>query len=606
MDAPAPITRGVRLTLDLWVLLLSAVLAWPLLSAAGHPLARDLVFTPRQPMRPEWLGLGDAPARAVPLDALVSLADAVVGGAVLSRVAVLGLLIVSGAAAHRLLAAAHPVARGATAALAIWNPFVIERLALGQWALLWAYASGFAIVGAAAQYRRGGGGTRRLAPVAVALAAAAITPTGALFGAAAALVTGSAGRSRKTLALLVVCGAVQLPWLLPTLLGEGGLLSDPRGVAVFSARSERPGGPIWSLVGLGGIWDATSTPLSRAGAFGHVSSALAVVCLLLGWARLGRSLGGTTRRRLALLGGLGLLGASLTTTSIGLAAGESLVGSVPGAGLFRDGQKLLLPFAVLVVLCFGAAVDQVLGWAATRATALVPGLATVLVALPVVAVPDATTATWPTLQPVTYPDDLDVVARIVDGSGQALVSLPWEPYRVYRWGSASAVFDPASRWFDVEVITSDRLRVGSTLLTSESARSAAVERVLAGGEISGRRLAAVGVRWVLVQRDAAGGGEGASAADPFGAAAAVEAGGVDGVVTRHAGSEFVLVETVGPWAVSEQPPFWKVALVALVDVLLLAALAGAVLAILGGPFVSRRRPSGGLLAGMLPRTQRGS
>ena len=190
MTSPALSSRRVRIALDLWVLALSVVLVWPLVTSSGYPLAKDLVFTPRQPMRVEWLGLGDAPARAVPLDAVVSLADALVGGAVLSRIAVLGLLVLAGAAAHRVLGLAHPLARMAAAGFAVWNPFVVERLALGQWALLWAYAATFALAGAAAHYRLSAGGWRPIAPVIAALALAAITPTGALLGAAVALAIG--------------------------------------------------------------------------------------------------------------------------------------------------------------------------------------------------------------------------------------------------------------------------------------------------------------------------------------------------------------------------------------------------------------------------------
>ncbi len=608
MDSRRPAARGVRIALDTWVLALSVVLVWPLLTSSGYPLARDLVFTPHQPMRTAWLGLGDAPARAVPLDAIVSLVDAIVGGAVLSRFAILGLLVLAGAAAHRVLAGAGPVARAAVAGFAVWNPFVIERLALGQWALLWAYAAAFAIVGTAAHYRRGEGGWRELAPLSMALAVAAITPTGALVGAAVALVVGWGGRLGQRIMLLGACAAVQLPWLVPTLLGEGSLLSDPRGLEVFAARAERPGGAIWSLVGLGGIWDAASVPASRTGAFGHASSVLVVVALVLGWAPLRRLLGRGTRLRLVVLGACGLLAAALTTSPAGLAVGTFLVQSVPGAGLLRDSQKLLLPFAVVAVLFLGAATEGIARRTAARARVLAPTLAVLLVALPIVAVPDATTSTWRTLRPVTYPADLEAVARIVDGTDQDLVTLPWEPYRVYAWGNAAAVFDPASRWFDVDVVMSDRLRIGSTRLRGESSRSATVESTLGGPSPIGRRLAAIGVRWVLVQRhQTVPADPGARAADdPFGAGASSARPGIEGVVTRFAGSEVTLLETVGPWTDPPTPAAWRTALVAAVDLLLLAGAALAAATVVSRRIATWLAGSRRLLVGMLRRTQRGS
>ena len=77
---------GRSVVLDAWPLLLSLVLCWPLLTGRGLPLARDLVFVPRQPFTDASIGLGDAAPRAVPLDAVVALLSQAVGGEVLARV----------------------------------------------------------------------------------------------------------------------------------------------------------------------------------------------------------------------------------------------------------------------------------------------------------------------------------------------------------------------------------------------------------------------------------------------------------------------------------------------------------------------------------------
>ena len=83
-------------------------------------------------------------------------------------------------------------------------------------------------------------------------------------------------------------------------------------------------------------------------------------------------------------------------------------------------------------------------------------------------------------------------------------------------------------------------------------------------------------------------------------------GGIEGVVTRFAGSEFVLLETLGPWASSPEPPPWTIALVVAVDVLLLLVAMAAVGTSVIGTQRSWLDRSRGLPAGMLPRTQRGS
>jgi hypothetical protein len=594
---PTP-TRDRRVLLvDAWVVLLVVVLVWPLLSTGGHPLARDLVFTPSQPFRLAWLGLGDSPARAVPLDALVSLGDVLMDGAVLARIAIVGILVIAGCAAHRLLRGAHPVARAAAAGFAVWNPFVVERLSLGQWALLAAYAAGFVIIGAASRLREialtgtaAGEQVTRLgpaayAPVLLALALAAITPTGALIGGLLAVVV---GWTRRTAAgLLGAATLVQLPWLLPSLLDGAGRTSDPDGVLAFASRAERAGGALWSLLGLGGIWDAGSVPASRAGPLGHLGVVIVVAALVSGWPVLRRLAGVATAHRLAVVAVLGLLAATLASLPGGDAVARWLVGHVPGAGLLRDGQKWLLPFALLAVLCLGAAAQRLVAVLGRTRPALLATAAVVAIGLPVVALPDAAAATWPTVRPVVYPTDYARVAALVDGTDGDLVTLPWQPYRVFPWGNPVAVYDPASRWFDTDVVMSDRLRVGATELAGESPRAAAIREVVgrAGPALAGE-LARLDVRWLLVQTDAR---------------TPVEV--PSGVVARYAGDHLGLYEVPGPRSAGDPAAAPLVtAIVVLTDALvaLVVTVAG-VLATRGRRAARRRLP-----AGMLRRTQRGS
>ena len=593
MDPRARAGRFVPAALDLWVAALTVLLLWPLLTGSGHPLARDLVFTPRQPFRLAWLGLGDAPARAVPLDALVSAADLVVGGAVLARVALVGVLALAGCAAHRLLRDAHPVARAAAAGFAVWNPFVVERLALGQWALLAAYAACFVVVAAAVRLRRvwdegRGVRTRAAAGLLVGSAVASITPTGAVVAGSLAIVLAwTRGTRRLAVAVAVI---VQLPWLVPALLGATGSVGDPAAVEAFAARGERPGGALWSLLGLGGIWDGGSVPPSRGALLGHVGTVLVVAVVAFGWAHLRRLLP-EAAPRLAVVAVVGLALATVATLPAGADGVRRLVEVVPGAGLLRDGQKWLMPGVVLVVLLFGAAVHGVLRAARDRSPGLVATVGTVAVLLPLTVLPDATRVVWPTVRPVHYPDDFSRVAQVVDGTDGSMASLPWAPYRVYPWGAASAVYDPASRWFDVDVVMSDRLSVGRVTLGGESARSAAVGAALAlaespgGATEAGADLRRLGVRWLLVQTD--------SATRP-----ALPAG----YEQRFRGAHLELYESADPVVAQPDPSSLHIAAVVGTDALVAALVLAALVLAARDRFVRRR----GLPAGMLPRTQRGS
>lgn len=429
-----------QLLVGCWVIALSALLLWPQ-RLAGYGLGHDMVFTPRQPLTWQSIGLGSTAPRAVPLDALVALASRLLDGAVLGRVALAVPLLLAGVGCARLLRSPSLPAVLAVSGLAVWNPYVVERLALGQWALLWAYGALPWLVRAAWRYRTASGGlptaAERLAaragrlrtlagwqPIAALfcwLACCAITPTGALIGAGVAVGVAGSRQLRRLAPVLAAAVLVQLPWLVSALTSPAGATSDPRGVAAFAARSERPGGAPASLLGLGGIWNADVTPVSRAGLLGYLSTVAVLAGLAFGLPELRARLGGRLTRRLGLLGLVGLL----------LAAAGSLPGpadvlrwavrELPGAGLLRDGQKWLMPFVVLAVLSAGAAVQRLTERLAGRLPGW-PGLLAVL-ALPLLLLPDAPATLRAPLTPVHYPDGWQQAADAVRGSPDAVLVL---------------------------------------------------------------------------------------------------------------------------------------------------------------------------------------
>ena len=433
---------GSVLLADCWVLGLSVLLLWPQ-RLAGYGLGHDMVFTPRQPLTDQSLGLGSVAPRAVPLDALVALASRLVDGAVLGRIALLAPLLMAGWGCVRLLRAGSPSgpragslpALLATAGFAVWNPFVVERLALGQWALLWAYGALPWVLRAASRFSAGAPapdrtGRRRLQPLASLvcwLACCAITPTGALIGAGVAVGVACSRQLRRWAPVLAVAVLVQLPWLAPALTSAAGATSDPSGVAAFAARSERPGGAWASLLGLGGIWSSDVTPASRAGLLGYLGTAAVLAGLLFGLPVLRAVLGQRLWRRLVLLGLTGLA-LAVAGTLPGLAGVlRWAVRELPGAGLLRDGQKWLMPFVLLAVLSLGAAAQRLTDWLRDR----LPGWPVVLAALslPLVLLPDAPATLKAPLTPVRYPAEWRAGRRpaardAVGGAGAAVRLVP--------------------------------------------------------------------------------------------------------------------------------------------------------------------------------------
>ena len=474
---------------------LTGVLGWPL-TRSGYLLGHDLVFTPHQPLDAAGFGLGSAAPRAVPVDALVALAEKVLDGAVVGRIAVLGLLIAAGVGCAVLFRARGLPVRLAGCAAAIWNPFVVERLALGQWALLWCYAAlPWLVLGLTASRRRTAWIGR-----AAALAVAAVTPTGALVaGAVAVTVAVALRRSRaELLGTVGLAVAVQLPWLVPALVSTASATSDPAGVAAFGARSEH-GGRVLTLLGGGGIWDGDVVPSSRHGVLPFVWLAVLVLAAWAGARRLRSWLGSPTFAALTGVGLVGLLLAALPALPGGDDLLRMLVRDVPGAGLLRDSQKWLLPFVFLEVCLLAAAVDRLAERARDLPVRIALGVAAV--AIPVLLLPDAPATLRPTLEPVDYPADWSQVADAAQG-GAALV-LPFAAYRSFGWAPGRVALDPAPRLLQIPSVVDDRLLVRGTLLAGEDARSAAAGRALAAADPAAA-IARLGIAWVVVEHGTPG------------------------------------------------------------------------------------------------------
>jgi hypothetical protein len=479
--------RAHRAVLPAWSAALTLAIVFPLLGH-GFTLSYDMVFAPTQYLGPDAIGTGSTLARSVPADAVVALVTKVLPGDVVEQLILASALFASALGAGLLVPTRSVLARLVAATAYVWSAYVAERLLIGQWPLLVAYAC-LPWIALAAIRERGPGWTARLV---VACAPAAITPPGGLLAAGVALVGAGRRGLRITVPVMIVLNA---PWLVPSLLHPGGALTDAAGVAAFSARAENWGGAVLSVLGTGGIWNSDVTPASRAAPLIPIL-ALAVAALALFGVWAGRQ---PWLRGLTWLGGLGLLLASLADLPGGAALSRWALVTVPGAGLLRDAQKWVAWWALPLAIGFAIAVERIAALARTRAGRR--GLLVVGVVLPLLVMPDLAVGGWGRLAGVRYPADWARVAELLGGDPHPgdVLALPLAAYRQFGWNDEKPQLDPAPRVLPRTTVTDDALRVGGIVVTGEDRRSAQVRALVAGSGNLASGLRSLGIGWVLVE-----------------------------------------------------------------------------------------------------------
>ena len=307
--------KARRLLLLIWGALLVAAVCWPF-ALPGEFLWRDMALLDHPALSPSAFGGGSLPARNAPQDGFLAL----VGGAWAARV-----LIFAAAASSALTAARwarSTVAAVSAMAVAVANPFVIERLLQGQWSL--AVAAWLLPVIAWA-------GRRHSWVAWLAMWGASLTPTGGLFAVVTATVT---CRKRVALGGVVLC----LPWAIPGMFNPAAPGDTAAAVAAFGPRAEDYVGTAGALLRLGGIWNAEA-----AIGFAVCGVIVAVIALLGAW---------RVPARLSVLAAIGLGGAMFFWLVPGALVWS--IDHVPGAALLRDNGKLTMLALPLYVASLGA------------------------------------------------------------------------------------------------------------------------------------------------------------------------------------------------------------------------------------------------------------
>jgi hypothetical protein len=531
--------------------------------APGFVLSYDMVFVPDPAFTRLTFGLTGIVPRHVPSDAFVTALAAAVPADAVQKLVLLAVFVMACTSAASLVPSRRLLPRLAAGVCYAWNPFVAERLLLGQWALLLGYAALPWVVGAAARTDEPGG-TRRLVrtmlPAAIGgFAALTVTAVTALAvalasgrGPARAGLKARAGlRGLAGLRVIASAAVLSLPWLVPGLLRPAGLPGDGAAVDLFAARADTPFGTLGSLLLLGGVWNGETVPSGYGAPVTATLWLLVVVGALVAYGVWGRE--PEWWRGAAVAAAAGFAVAALGAVAAPVL--EGLIGLWPGFAVLRDGQQYAAPLAVVVAVGLGVAADR-------AAEARWPGVAAAAVAVPVLLLPTLAWGAAGDLRAVHYPDDWARAQHIIDrdpAEGDVLV-LPWASYRSYPWNHGRRVLDPLPRYLHRRVIVDDAVTVGGTTVPQEDPRAVRLAPVAKSGAPQADTLRDMGVRYVVVDAEI-------GSVRPSGAAVEVLRGadlavyridGAAGSAAKGGGTAVPVPPVAAAWGILSLVVFWSI------------------------------------------------
>lgn len=477
----------------------AVVILGPMLLSRGYVLRGDLVFVPDQPWKDAWLGLDGRVPRFVPGDAFLYGAGVLLPGDLVQKAVLLGALVLGGLGAARLVARWSLLPRAGAITLFLWNPWIYERLAIGQWGVVVGYLFLPWTALAAERVRDAGPGEWRswCGLVGWLGLSAVFSPASGLVAlataAAVVLVGGGARRAAGTIGIGLF---LNLPWILPSLLYAGSLAAAPDQFRGFAPRGESGLGVVASVLSFGGIWKASVVPGERESAV-----IVALACLVTLTAVLGLRVAAKVERRRVL--GLGLVGGAAVVLALVTAIPavgsllDDLSAQLPALGLLRDSQRFLGPAVLALVPGIAGAV----AWLQERAghgREALHGVAVLLVVAPVLCLPSLAWGLGGDFRPVAYPQEWFRVRALLP-EGRTVV-LPWRGgYRGFDWNDRRAALDPAPRFFAGDVVIDDRLFLDGRTIESEDPLLRAVDRALDSDDPAAA-LRRLGVRTVLLEK----------------------------------------------------------------------------------------------------------
>ncbi len=481
--------------------MLSLAVTAPLFGS-GYLLLRDAVSVPRSYLSDAALGLAEAAPRALPQDFAVALVSTVIDGGVAVKLLLAVGLWIAGWGAARLAATVLPdsglAGQCVAATLAIWNPYVAERLLQGHWSLLVGYGCLPWVATAMLRLREPEAGWADAGALAFWIALAGLTPTGLMLAASVALAcvfapSGGWPRWRRAVVALGSALIAALPWLSAAIVARSLAPSQAEGVAAFAARAEPGLGTLGTLASLGGIWNGEAVPSSRTTLFAVVA---AIVLLGIVVAGLPVAIRRPAAVPLLCLAALAVVVPAAMATGPGVAAVEATVRAMPGLGVLRDAQKWVALAVPGYALAGAAAVVSLRQRLPAAATALV------CCAALIATLPDLVWGVGGKVSPVEYPRGWAAAAAMINDDPRPVAVLPVDSMRRFEWAGDAPVLDPLPRWVRSDVLSTGDLTIGGQTVPGEGERARTVQQMLLSGA-DRDQLADAGVGWVVVESSGA-------------------------------------------------------------------------------------------------------
>lgn len=472
----------------------------------GVTLRYDMAWSPDPRWTPFVLGLDTPAPRAVPSDAVAVLLGQVMGAGAAQKVILLGILIALGVGAAALVGEFAPrsgaASRSITTVAAVWNPFVHERLMVGQWTVV----AGLALLPwVLRQVLRVAQGESSTVVLLVLVVLAGLGGANTL---AVVLATALPGllwiairlRSRQCVLGLGAAAAASLgmaaAWALPAL--QAGARSASNGSTAFAPTADTPLGVLGSLVSGGGLWNTAAHPSARSVA---VIAIAAAVMAIVGIVACFVTVPPRSRPLLGLMLGVPTLVTLLSVTDAAQPVWDYLVTELPGGGLLRDSHKFIGAWVVLAAVGLGLAGHafraRVTGGLRGPVTAL-------LLLLPVALAPYQVWGGQGALAATRVPDAYRSAIATVNAAAAGDVGLlPWNQYRRYEWNDGRVSLTLAPRMLTGAVLYDDRLPLRQAVVPGESPRAAGVSAAIDQGVSPVEALSDAGVRYIVLERTAA-------------------------------------------------------------------------------------------------------